>query len=166
MDKLNTIISNNVLKENNYYNVENTYEKINTTKLIDNEEDYEYWIFNLYRDLNKKLYKKSLKDINNNIKKFKFHPKYHNIILLKVKIILKILDNKIYKYNFNNDNYLIQKQIKHIKKYAQIIFENLTNIFYEIRPDLNVNININNQLNLIDKIINYLFKYLYILIMF
>ena len=166
MDKLNTIISNNVLKENNYYNVENTYEKINTTKLIDNEEDYEYWIFNLYRDLNKKLYKKSLKDINNNIKKFKFHPKYHNIILLKVKIILKILDNKIYKYNFNNDNYLIQKQIKHIKKYAQIIFENLTNIFYEIRPDLNVNININNQLNLIDKIINYLFQYLYILIMF
>ena len=166
MDKLNTIISNNVLKENNYYNVENTYEKINTTKLIDNEEDYEYWIFNLYRDLNKKLYKKSLKDINNNIKKFKFHPKYHNIILLKVKIILKILDNKIYKYNFNNDDYLIQKQIKHIKKYAQIIFENLTNIFYEIRPDLNVNININNQLNLIDKIINYLFQYLYILIMF
>ena len=166
MVKLNTIISNNVLKENNYYNVENTYEKINTTKLIDNEEDYEYWIFNLYRDLNKKLYKKSLKDINNNIKKFKFHPKYHNIILLKVKIILKILDNKIYKYNFNNDNYLIQKQIKHIKKYAQIIFENLTNIFYEIRPDLNVNININNQLNLIDKIINYLFQYLYILIMF
>ena len=166
MDKLNTIISNNDLKENNYYNVENTYEKINTTKLIDNEEDYEYWIFNLYRDLNKKLYKKSLKDINNNIKKFKFHPKYHNIILLKVKIILKILDNKIYKYNFNNDNYLIQKQIKHIKKYAQIIFENLTNIFYEIRPDLNVNININNQLNLIDKIINYLFQYLYILIMF
>ena len=137
-------------------------------QLINIKEEYKEWINNLYKDLYKRLYKKTLNEIKIKSKIFKNEPYYTKIILLKIKIIMKIIEKKLIKYNFNNkeNNNIINKQKQHIKKYLKIIFNELLILISDIQHDLNDLIDSKEQLNKIDVIINYLFEYFFFLIRF
>ena len=158
MEKLSKITSKNTKEKTNKSN--SVTDLYNITELINIEDEYIEWMNVLYKDLYKRLYKKSLNEIQNNSKKFKIDPYYTKILLLKIKIIMKIIEKKLNKYNFsNNEN---NKQKDHTKKYLRIIFEELLKVISNIHPNLNDKI-IKEQLNIIDVIINYLFEYFYFL---
>ena len=161
MEKLSKITLKNTKEKTNKSN--SVTDLYNITELINIEDEYIEWMNVLYKDLYKRLYKKSLNEIQNNSKKFKIEPYYTKILLLKIKIIMKIIEKKLNKYNFsNNEN---NKQKDHTKKYLRIIFEELLKVISNIHPNLNDKI-IKEQLNIIDVIINYLFEYFYFLIRF
>ena len=161
MEKLSKITSKNTKEKTNKSN--SVTDLYNITELINIEDEYIEWMNVLYKDLYKRLYKKSLNEIQNNSKKFKIEPYYTKILLLKIKIIMKIIEKKLNKYNFsNNEN---NKQKDHTKKYLRIIFEELLKVISNIHANLNDKI-IKEQLNIIDVIINYLFEYFFFLIRF
>ena len=130
------------------------------------EEQLDYWISFLKEKLAKKLYKRVLKEINTKklMEKYGLCPRGWELIIISIKKKIKIIKNKIIKYNLNiNDAQKNKNQINHCKKYLDLIkieFNELFNINYDSNEKLL------NNLDIVDELILCYSKYIYISYLF
>ena len=143
---------------------EDMIDKLNSNiKSLTLEEQFEKWLIVLKEHLSKKEYKKTIENINRLSKKYIHIESFWKVIILKIKSFLKIIENKMKKYNFNQtDSNIIKMEKEHIKKYSKMTKKNFVDLTNEIK--------INNQLikntSLIQSIIELYLEYIYILCIF
>ena len=143
---------------------EDMFDKLNSNiKSLTLEEQFEKWLIVLKEHLSKKEYKKTIENINRLSKKYIHIESFWKVIILKIKSFLKIIENKMKKYNFNQtDSNIIKMEKEHIKKYSKMTKKNFVDLTNEIK--------INNQFiknsNLIQSIIELYLEYIYILCIF
>ena len=167
MAKLNDIILTIKNEEDKEDSIENNNNKIYLTL----EEELKNWILILKEKLFKRNYKRVIKYIvtSHLINKFKKCKGGYKIIILYIESKLKVIENKIFKYNLNKNGNIKQKyQINHCFFYANNIQEELNLLLQEIsNNDLYDNIYYydikkrNYKIELFDDIIRCHFDYIY-----
>ena len=151
------------MAENNKIPLLNLTEKISSEKFHNQQQDDEvlkyYFIYKTL--LKKRLYKTIIKDIHekNLLQKYLFSSNIWLIIYIKIITQLKIIENKIFKYDFSQPkNPEISIQISHCNNYISIIQEDFQLLF---SYDYLINTNSN-----IEKIIYCYTKYSYVISLF
>ena len=135
------------------------------------------WILRLKEQMHKRYYKKVIKKIDSAglIYEFRNIPGGYKIIVLYVRAKLKIIENKIFKYNFSQEEKNKQKyQISHCFTYVKSVkkeLKELLNIISDNNKDYDnkyyYDINKRNyKIELLDDIIRCHFDYLYIISLF
>ena len=157
-DILVAIDPNTKLQDNPELNSEN---KIEIT--LTEEERFQNLIYHLNENLGKKLYKKTIKEIDtllqNNI--FDCFTQTWKFSVLKIRANLKIIHRKIFKYFFiYNDKSKLKHNINNVKKYINAAQNELINLV-ESKIDL-----IPKNQEMLDSIIHCYFEYIYFVSLF
>ena len=124
MNNLNEII---VSFDNEKIQNTNSEENYNKEKIND-ESQLTYLLFHFYENLGKKLYKKTIKEIDSLIKgqNIDIYNKAWKIYVLRVRAQLKVIKMKIKKYLILHiEKVKLKHKINSIKKYLNQILENL-----------------------------------------
>ena len=137
-------------KENNNYNL----------KIL--EDQLEDLIIYLKELFSKRLYKIVLQEINKRMKKYKICSRNWELTIISIKSKLKIIKNKIFKYNLNNHSQT-KVQINRCKIYFDEIKEEFLELFNN--NDLE-NKKLIKNLDLIEEILLCYSKYIYISALF
>ena len=141
------------------------------------EKELNDWVLHLKEKLSKRNYKRVIKDIVSFglITKFKKSPHRYKLITLYIQAKLKVIENKIFKYHFNQNDRIKQKhQINHCFSYANKIQDELNLLLQEISVNNNIYDNCyyneidkrNYKIELFDNIIRCLFDYIYTMSLF
>lgn len=163
MNNLNEIIVSFENEKNNYFQQTHSEENINKDKIYD-ESQITYLLYHFYENLGKRLYKKTIKEIDSllngqNIDEF---DRAWKIYILRIRAQLKVIQKKIEKYliRYVEKNKLKYK-INSIKKYLNQVLENLI-IFVE-------KFSVSKKDEVIEKVDNLLhcyFEYIYLYCLF
>lgn len=136
-----------ILKQN-----EDSFDSTIKTEQLDDEINY--WISYLKEKIQKRLYKRALKEICTRqlTEKYKVCPRGWEIIILSIKTKLKIIKNKIKKHNLNPKEKQKPKlyQINQCKKFFEAIQEDFNELFSNKESE---NIQLINNLNMTDELI-------------
>ena len=100
-------------------NEDNSFDNNEIKKL---DEQLDYWISYLKGKLKKKLYKRALKEIDTRrlMEIYGIYSRSWELTIISIKAKLKIIKNKITKYNFSIiENQKTKIQINHCKKYFE-----------------------------------------------
>ena len=157
----------NKIESENSKKTSNSHSKLNSNsssnyKFYD-EENFKKLYFQLKEKINQKLYKKTIIEIDYNIKKIKNINQIKKIEILKIICLIKIIKTKTQKYfydNKNNNNNSFQKNS--IKKYSYFIKKqilNITNNFFETNKKICLEM-IKNNIDFIQEIFYIYFYYL------
>ena len=145
--------------------------KSNNNSFMDNnietlEEQLDYWISFLKEKFSKRLYKRVLKEIKtkNLMEKYGICPRGWELTIISIKTKLKIIKNKIIKYNVNNNDAQKDKvQMNHCKKYLDLIKIEFNELF---NNNYNSNTKLLNNLDIVDELLLCYSKYIYISYLF
>ena len=175
-DKIDNSINDNKLNEsgfefddNKIFNVNFNEEKISNLKV-----QYNMFKLFLYQKLRRKEYKTVVNQIEGNYQLYKLLDESEELLFLKIEILIKIINHKIQKYNFNEEENINQKDSNKLKiklfqnskpsnKIIKKIFKkkNLCEIKYKYQNKLNnmnIAINIEKYYTIINKELNKLIE--------
>jgi len=162
-DPKDIVVTISLGKEDNSLNqsiIEENKENFIDTK----EHRFNNLMFHLRENLSKKLYKKTLKEIDILLQKnyTEGYSRTWKLSILKIKAILKIVKHKINKYLINHyEKVKIKHHINGIKRYLSHALNELT-IFYEDNEDTNI---INNE-EMVDDLLYCYYDYIYLISLF
>ena len=157
-DILVSINQNKKLKDDQE---QNTEIKIEIT--LTEEERFQNLIYHLNKNLTKKLYKKTIKEIDTLLQKniFDSFTQFWKLSILKIRANLRIIKRKIFKYFFiYNDKSKFKHNINNVKKYINSAQEELVKLV-ESKIDF-----IANNQEMLDSIIFCYFEYIYYVSLF
>ena len=126
--------------------------------IVKSESNFNKILFHLYEKLSKRLYKKTIKEIDILIENnyFQGSSLEWKLPILKIRVFLKVINRKIIKYLiYHYDKVKIKQHIYTIKK----IFQKISNEFNLILEHLNSNIC--NNANIVDDLLLCYFEYIY-----
>ena len=144
-------------------NEDNSFDNNEIKKL---DEQLDYWISYLKGKLKKKLYKIALKEIDTRrlMEIYGICSRSWELTIISIKAKLKIIKNKITKYNFSIiENQKTKIQINHCKKYFELIRDEF-NILFD-NNDI-INKELIKNLDLIDELLLCYSQYIYISALF
>ena len=167
---INKIIAENYKKTSNSHSKLSSNLSSTTNNKYYDEDDYNELYFQLREKLNQKLYKKTIIEIEHNIKKLKNIEHIRKIQFLKILAIIKIIKTKTKKYFYDNEiNNINSFQLKSIKKYFYFINKEIINItkkFFDTFNKNNCKEIINNNIDFIQDIFFIYFYYFNIMLKF
>ena len=131
---------------------------------LNEEARFNNLYFHLKENLSKKLYKKTIKEIEVLIdnKYLEGYSQLWKILILKIRAILKIIEKKIIKYLINHfEKAKLKHHIISIKKYFNKIPNEFNNFFEKIKES-----KIINDMEIIDGLLLCYFDYIYLISFF
>jgi tetratricopeptide (TPR) repeat protein len=162
-DPKDIVVTISLGKEDNSLN-QTIIDENKENKKVTKEHLFNNLMFHLRENLTKKLYKKTIKEID-----VLFQQKYIDgysrswkLSILKIKAILKIVKHKIIKYLINHfEKIKIKYHINGIKRYFSYALNEI-NKFYENNEDTNI---INNE-EKVDDLLYCYYDYIYLISLF
>ena len=162
-DPKDIIVTISLGKEDNPLNQAITEEN-KENQIITKEHHFNNLMFHLRENLSKKLYKKTIKEIDLLfLKKYiEGYSRSWKISILKLKAILKIVKHKIIKYLINHfEKIKLKHHINGIKRYLSYALNEL-NKFFEDNEDINI---INDE-EMVDDLLYCYYDYIYLISFF
>ena len=162
-DPKDIIVTISLGKEDNPLNQAITEEN-KENQIITKEHHFNNLMFHLRENLSKKLYKKTIKEIDIlYLKKYiEGYSRSWKISILKLKAILKIVKHKIIKYLINHfEKIKLKHHINGIKRYLSYALNELNKFFED-----NVDINIINDEEMVDDLLYCYYDYIYLISFF
>ena len=162
-DPKDIVVTISLGKEDNSLNQTITEEN-KENQIITKEHRFNNLMFHLRENLSKKLYKKTIKEIDILFLKnyIEGYSRSWKLSILKVKAILKIVKHKIIKYLINHfEKIKVKHHINGIKRYLSYALDEL-NKFFEDNEDTNI---INDE-EMVDDLLYCYYDYIFLISLF
>ena len=151
------------LKESTFLNESIEEDDNQKNSELNDESEFNNILAHLYENLSKKLFKKTIKEINVLIEK-KYLEEYScawKITILKIRALLKIIKNKIIKYLiYHHEKAKLKNHIHNIKNYFKNVLNEI-NIFLD-----NIDEKLISNSEIIDNLLFCYFEYIYLISFF